>query len=293
MRRPLRRRRPRRLFRSLAGRGVRRHGSLGLRQVDPRTNAHSADRADRRPDRSQDTTSRPPVRAAARFAPQLRIHGLSAFRPLAHRRVIDNVAFGLEVKGWESPNASPEREVLKLVGRGHAANQFRTALRRHAAARRRRRAFVVGNPQVMLYDEPFSALDPLIRRDMQDEVCRLQRRRARPWSSSRTTWPRRLRLGDRIAIMRDGGIAARHAGGDRGSAGERLRGQLRPRRSEEPRAHSSVGNARVEPGTRRTGRGSTFRRRCEMRSPWLPRASSRAALSKTEASSGSSIAMRC
>ena len=47
------------------------------------------------------------------------------------------------------------------------------------------------DPEVLLFDEPFSALDPLIRRDMQDEVIRLQRERAARWSSSPTTSPRR------------------------------------------------------------------------------------------------------
>ena len=62
------------------------------------------------------------------------------------------------------------------------------------------------NPQVMLYDEPFSALDPLIRRDMQDEVCRLQEETGKTMVFITHDLAEALRLGDRIAIMRDGGI---------------------------------------------------------------------------------------
>ena len=67
------------------------------------------------------------------------------------------------------------------------------------------RAFA-GNPTVMLYDEPFSALDPLIRRDMQDEVCRLQVETGQTMVFITHDLPEALRLGDRIAIMRDGAI---------------------------------------------------------------------------------------
>ena len=58
----------------------------------------------------------------------------------------------------------------------------------------------------MLYDEPFSALDPLIRRDMQDEVCRLQAETGQTMVFITHDLPEALRLGDRIAIMRDGAI---------------------------------------------------------------------------------------
>ena len=67
------------------------------------------------------------------------------------------------------------------------------------------RAFAV-DPKVMLYDEPFSALDPLIRRDMQDEVIRLQHETGKTIVFITHDLPEALRLGDRIAIMRDGRI---------------------------------------------------------------------------------------
>jgi glycine betaine/proline transport system ATP-binding protein len=67
------------------------------------------------------------------------------------------------------------------------------------------RAFAV-NPDVMLYDEPFSALDPLIRRDMQDEICRLQVETGKTALFITHDLPEALKLGDRIAILRDGAI---------------------------------------------------------------------------------------
>jgi glycine betaine/proline transport system ATP-binding protein len=67
------------------------------------------------------------------------------------------------------------------------------------------RAFAA-DPDVMLYDEPFSALDPLIRRDMQDEVMRLQHEIGKTTMFITHDLPEALRLGDRIAIMRDGAI---------------------------------------------------------------------------------------
>jgi glycine betaine/proline transport system ATP-binding protein len=129
------------------------------------------------------------------------------FGLLAHRRVLDNVAFGLEVQGMaKAERLAKAREVLKLVGLEDAANQFPDQLsggmqQRVGVAR----AFAV-NPKVMLYDEPFSALDPLIRRDMQDEVCRLQEETGKTMMFITHDLAEALRLGDRIAIMRDGSI---------------------------------------------------------------------------------------
>jgi glycine betaine/proline transport system ATP-binding protein len=142
---------------------------------------------------------------------ELRRHEVSMvfqhFGLLAHRRVIDNVAFGLEVQGVpKAERLARAREVLHLVGLEDAANQFPDQLsggmqQRVGVAR----AFAV-NPKVMLYDEPFSALDPLIRRDMQDEVCRLQEETGKTMVFITHDLAEALRLGDRIAIMRDGSI---------------------------------------------------------------------------------------
>jgi glycine betaine/proline transport system ATP-binding protein len=140
---------------------------------------------------------------------QLRRHTSSMvfqhFGLLAHRSVIDNVAFGLEVQGKsKAERLARAGEVLELVGLGDAANQFPNEL---SGGMQQRvglaRAFAV-DPKVMLYDEPFSALDPLIRRDMQDEVIRLQHETGKTMVFITHDLPEALRLGDRIAIMRDG-----------------------------------------------------------------------------------------
>ena len=97
------------------------------------------------------------------------------FGLLAHRRVIDNVAFGLEVQGMgKQERHARAREVLGLVGLDDVANQFPDQLSGGMQQRVGVARAFAANPEVMLYDEPFSALDPLIRRDMQDEVMRLQ-----------------------------------------------------------------------------------------------------------------------
>ena len=142
---------------------------------------------------------------------ELRRHDVSMvfqhFGLLAHRRVIDNVAFGLEMQGMaKAERLARAREMLRLVGLEDVENQFPDQLsggmqQRVGVAR----AFAV-NPKLMLYDEPFSALDPLIRRDMQDEVTRLQAETGKTTVFITHDLPEALRLGDRIAIMRDGAI---------------------------------------------------------------------------------------
>jgi glycine betaine/proline transport system ATP-binding protein len=129
------------------------------------------------------------------------------FGLLAHRTVIENVAFGLEIQGKPKPERlARATDVLRLVGLEDAATQFPDQL---SGGMQQRvglaRAFAV-DPKLMLYDEPFSALDPLIRRDMQDEVCRLQDETGKTMLFITHDLPEALRLGDRIAIMRDGQI---------------------------------------------------------------------------------------
>ena len=142
---------------------------------------------------------------------QLRRHTVSMvfqhFGLLAHRTVIENVAFGLEIQGVaKAERLERAQEMLGLVGLEDAANQFPDQLsggmqQRVGVAR----AFAV-DPKLMLYDEPFSALDPLIRRDMQDEVTRLQAETGKTMLFITHDLLEALRLGDRIAIMRDGAI---------------------------------------------------------------------------------------
>ncbi len=129
------------------------------------------------------------------------------FGLLAHRRVIENVAFGLEIQGVaKTERLAKAREMLRLVGLEDVENSFPDQLSGGMQQRVGVARAFVANPAVMLYDEPFSALDPLIRRDMQDEVMRLQRETGKTMVFITHDLPEALRLGDRIAIMRDGRI---------------------------------------------------------------------------------------
>jgi glycine betaine/proline transport system ATP-binding protein len=142
---------------------------------------------------------------------EMRRHDVSMvfqhFGLLAHRRVIDNVAFGLEIRGMPKAERNLRaREVLRVVGLEDVENQFPDQLSGGMQQRVGVARAFAGNPKVMLYDEPFSALDPLIRRDMQDEVCRLQVETGQTMVFITHDLLEALRLGDRIAIMRDGAI---------------------------------------------------------------------------------------
>jgi glycine betaine/proline transport system ATP-binding protein len=127
------------------------------------------------------------------------------FGLLPHRTLADNVAFGLELRGMsKAERRAAAEEMLNTVGLGgmggyrpdqlSGGQQQRVGLARALAT----------NPKILLFDEPFSALDPLIRRDMQDEVLRLRGALSTTMVFITHDLSEALRLGDRIAIMRDG-----------------------------------------------------------------------------------------
>jgi glycine betaine/proline transport system ATP-binding protein len=129
------------------------------------------------------------------------------FGLLAHRRVVENVAFGLEIQGvGKAERLERAREMLRLVGLEEVENSFPDQLSGGMQQRVGVARAFAADPQLMLYDEPFSALDPLIRRDMQDEVMRLQSETGKTMVFITHDLSEALRLGDRIAIMRDGKI---------------------------------------------------------------------------------------
>jgi glycine betaine/proline transport system ATP-binding protein len=129
------------------------------------------------------------------------------FGLLPHRRVLDNVAFGLEIRG-EDRDKRYERsqQVIELVGlkgyENHYPDQLSGGMQQRVGLAR---ALAVG-PKVLLFDEPFSALDPLIRRDMQNEVIRLQEDLDTTMVFITHDLSEALKLGDRILIMRDGAV---------------------------------------------------------------------------------------
>ena len=128
------------------------------------------------------------------------------FGLLPHRRIIDNVAFGLEVQGDRQGAARRRKanEVLETVGLGGWGNSYPDELSGGMQQRVGLARALATDPEIMLFDEPFSALDPLIRRDMQDEVIRLQRDVRKTMIFITHDLPEALKLGDRIAIMKDG-----------------------------------------------------------------------------------------
>ena len=127
------------------------------------------------------------------------------FGLLPHRRIVDNVAFGLEIRGVEKePREAKANEVLDTVGLGGWGNSYPDELSGGMQQRVGLARALCADPEIMLFDEPFSALDPLIRRDMQDEVIRLQKELRKTMIFITHDLAEALKLGDRIAIMKDG-----------------------------------------------------------------------------------------
>jgi glycine betaine/proline transport system ATP-binding protein len=127
------------------------------------------------------------------------------FGLLPHRRVIDNVAYGLEVRGLpKSQRTEKAAQMLELVGLAgwehHLPRQLSGGMQQRVGLAR---ALAV-DPELILFDEPFSALDPLIRREMQDELLRLQATLHKTSIFITHDFAEALKLGDRIAIMRNG-----------------------------------------------------------------------------------------
>ena len=175
------------------------------------------------------------------------------FGLLPHRTVLDNVAYGLEIQGMgRAERRAKAAEMVAKVGLDgleerrpgqlSGGQQQRVGLARALAV----------DPEVLLFDEPFSALDPLIRRDMQEEVVRLHREEGRTMVFITHDLTEALRLGDRIALMRDGEIVQLGTPEEIvGSPGRRLRTGLRPRRAARAGPHRAPRDA---PGRRRRGR---------------------------------------
>ena len=127
------------------------------------------------------------------------------FGLLPHRRIVDNVAFGLEVQGVEKhERLTRAEEVLSSVGLGGWGNSFPDELSGGMQQRVGLARALANDPEILLFDEPFSALDPLIRRDMQEQVLRLQRELRKTMIFITHDLAEALKLGDRIAIMKDG-----------------------------------------------------------------------------------------
>jgi glycine betaine/proline transport system ATP-binding protein len=122
-----------------------------------------------------------------------------------HRTVVDNVAYGPEIQGV--PKAQRRQHAMEVIERvglqgyeQHYPQQLSGGMQQRVGLAR---ALAV-DPEVLFFDEPFSALDPLIRRDMQDELIRLQQEIQRTLVFITHDFAEAIKLGDRIAIMKDG-----------------------------------------------------------------------------------------
>ncbi len=140
---------------------------------------------------------------------EMRRHQMSMvfqrFGLFPHRRVIDNAAYGLEVQGLKKEaRQSRAREVLDMVGLAEWANHYPHELSGGMQQRVGLARALAVDPAVLLCDEPFSALDPLIRREMQDELIRLQKTLQKTIVFITHDFLEAIKLGDRIAIMKDG-----------------------------------------------------------------------------------------
>jgi len=140
---------------------------------------------------------------------QVRRHKMSMvfqhFGLFPHRRVIDNVAYGLEVQGMEKAlRHARALSVIEVVGLKGWENHFPQQLSGGMQQRVGLARALAVDPEIMFFDEPFSALDPLIRRDMQDELIRLQEGLQRTIVFITHDFAEAIKLGDRIAIMKDG-----------------------------------------------------------------------------------------
>jgi glycine betaine/proline transport system ATP-binding protein len=122
-----------------------------------------------------------------------------------HRKVIDNIAYGLEVQKIDkATRLARATEVLNIVGLDGWADRYPQQLSGGMQQRVGLARALAVDPEILLFDEPFSALDPLIRKEMQDELIRLQKTMQRTIIFITHDFAEALRLGDRIAIMKDG-----------------------------------------------------------------------------------------
>ncbi|MBF4762144.1 glycine betaine/L-proline ABC transporter ATP-binding protein [Nocardioides islandensis] len=129
------------------------------------------------------------------------------FGLLPHRKVIDNIAFGLEVRGEaKGGRRNRAQEMVDLVGLSGYENNFPDQLSGGMQQRVGLARALASDPDILMFDEPFSALDPLIRRDMQNEVIRLHHEVGKTMVFITHDLAEALKLGDRILIMRDGEI---------------------------------------------------------------------------------------
>ncbi|SEO69743.1 glycine betaine/proline transport system ATP-binding protein [Amphibacillus marinus] len=123
------------------------------------------------------------------------------------RTILENAEYGLEVQGMPKQEREEKaKKALDLVGLGNYVNQYPEQLSGGMQQRVGLARALANDPEVLLMDEAFSALDPLIRKDMQDELLELQQSMQKTIIFITHDLDEALRIGDRIALMKDGSI---------------------------------------------------------------------------------------
>jgi len=128
-----------------------------------------------------------------------------SFALLPHKTVLENIAFPLQIKGIKTNESITKAlEMLELVGLDGRENYFPRELSGGQQQRVGIARSLAVEPDIWFLDEPFSALDPLIRKEMQDEFLRLQSTLKKTILFVTHDFDEALKLADRIAIMKDG-----------------------------------------------------------------------------------------
>jgi len=130
-----------------------------------------------------------------------------SFALFPHRTIIENAEFGLEIQNIPKDERQKRaKEALEMVGLGGYLDQYPNQLSGGMQQRVGLARALANDPDVLLMDEAFSALDPLIRKEMQDELMDLQAKMKKTILFITHDLDEALRLGDRIALMKDGSI---------------------------------------------------------------------------------------
>jgi glycine betaine/proline transport system ATP-binding protein len=125
-----------------------------------------------------------------------------------HRKVIDNISFGLEIRGVpKNERRQIAAEVLEKVGLHGWADHYPRELSGGMQQRVGLARAMAVDPEILIFDEPFSALDPLIRREMQDELIKIQSEVQKTMIFITHDFLEAIKMGDHIAIMKDGEIS--------------------------------------------------------------------------------------